>query len=553
VVSAVGLGAWAVAAPAGSSPDEEYHLVSIWCGQGNDAAHCRADTAADNGSLDAKQLAARCKPFKGISDPGICRRATATPGKLVPPDLLRSRCYAFLPNDGAACQGRDFGTDPTPDFPTDRGNFDGAYPPVYYAAMHTLVGDDVNSSVVRMRVANIVLFLGIVTALGALVGRTLRKPLVWGLLFSSVPFGIWLVSSINPSTWAVTSAGTLWVSLYALADATGRRSVALAGLAIFSALLGSGARADGCLFTLMAIALVALMRLRGSSRTFWATSIASALVAVFFFLRAGQSSATVDALGTGFSAIRVLPYSWSQLLWSHLQSIPSLWYGAFGSAPIGWGDTSLAPSVLFGSLLAWVAVVYTGWASMNRTKALSIALVGLALLVFPLYLLTRSKLVVGEGLGPRYLLPMIIILTGISLLTVSRPAVRLTRMQLATVVGGLSVANAFALHTQMRRYLTGTDVVGFNLNRDTEWWWGGSVPPMAVWAIGSLAFTLTCVLVVSVTVRDEAQMDADDAADGPGTRADQARGADQPGDADESRKPGLRSGRRRASRAPVTP
>jgi hypothetical protein len=247
----------------------------------------------------------------------------------------------------------------------------------------------------------------------------------------------------------------------------------------------------------------------------------------------------------------VLPYSWSQLLWSHLQSIPSLWFGTFGSAPIGWGDTSLAPAVLCGSFFAWAAVVYTGWASMSRAKALSITLVGLALLIFPLYLLTRSKLVVGEGLGPRYLLPMIIIFTGLSLLTVTRRAVRLTRGQLVTIVVALSVANAFALHTQLRRYLTGTDVVGFNLDRNVEWWWGGSVSPMAVWAIGSLAFALVCVLVVAVTVQDESHVDAAVAADEVDGVDEVEHATDRYQDADDVVAAPATRGLRRASRSPA--
>jgi hypothetical protein len=40
----------------------------------------------------------------------------------------------------------------------------------------------------------------------------------------------------------------------------------------------------------------------------------------------------------------------------------------------------------------------------------------------------------------------------------------------------------------MRRYLTGTDYGGLNLNSSIEWWWAAPVSPMLVWFIVSVAF-----------------------------------------------------------------
>jgi len=36
----VALGAWSVASPVGASPDEDYHLVSIWCSHGERPGLC---------------------------------------------------------------------------------------------------------------------------------------------------------------------------------------------------------------------------------------------------------------------------------------------------------------------------------------------------------------------------------------------------------------------------------------------------------------------------------------------------------------------------------
>lgn len=40
LLAIAGLGAWAFASPAGSSPDDDYHLASIWCAQGERDSIC---------------------------------------------------------------------------------------------------------------------------------------------------------------------------------------------------------------------------------------------------------------------------------------------------------------------------------------------------------------------------------------------------------------------------------------------------------------------------------------------------------------------------------
>jgi hypothetical protein len=55
---------------------------------------------------------------------------------------------------------------------------------------------------------------------------------------------------------------------------------------------------------------------------------------------------------------------------------------------------------------------------------------------------------------------------------------------------GVAVANSRALHSTLRRYITGVDEQSFNLNARIEWWWSIPVQPMTVWFVGSTAFGL---------------------------------------------------------------
>jgi glutamate mutase epsilon subunit len=116
---------------------------------------------------------------------------------------------------------------------------------------------------------------------------------------------------------------------------------------------------------------------------------------------------------------------------------------------------------------------------------------------------------------PRYILPLIVLLGGLLVLEVGRKRFVLGRVQSLAVVVALSGANLVALHTNIRRYVTGADVPDWNLNSNVEWFWSGAPAPMAVWAVGSLAFAgLVAVLVreMSISAARAPEINADERA-----------------------------------------
>ena len=114
-----------------------------------------------------------------------------------------------------------------------------------------------------------------------------------------------------------------------------------------------------------------------------------------------------------------------------------------------------------------------------------------ALWAIPLYLLQLGGFQAGEQVQPRYLVPLMMVFLGTMLLTSSgKPLLSIPRA-LWFVIVALSVANAIALHTNIRRYTTGIRVQGFNLDSPREWWWPffpDFLSPNVVWAIGTMAF-----------------------------------------------------------------
>jgi hypothetical protein len=108
----------------------------------------------------------------------------------------------------------------------------------------------------------------------------------------------------------------------------------------------------------------------------------------------------------------------------------------------------------------------------------------------------ESGLKVGTVVQPRYVLPLIVLFAAVALLHRGDASLGLSRLQLLILAGALSIANAMALHANIRRYVTGTDVSGWNLNSNIEWWWHLPLSPMFVWIAGSVTFALMLLALV---------------------------------------------------------
>lgn len=454
----VALLGWALASPVGASPDDDFHLNSIWCG----------DSIRD----------------------GLCETGPSDDKRVVPEPLGASACYAFRADVSASCQRAGFSSDTYSLAPAARGNWTGDYPPVFYAVMGVFAGHDISVSVMLMRVFNAVLFVGMSTALFVLLPRARRTALVWGFAITLVPLGMFLIPSTNPSSWAIISAGTLWIALLGYFETTGRRRLGLGTLAAVSTVIGASARADSAIYAIVAIAAVVVISAKRERRFLVSLALPGvlALIAMYFYFSAGQSSFASSGLSSNGQA-----GDWKHLLFLNVLNVPDLWAGALGRWGLGWLDTALPAVVWLSAVAVFSALTFTGLRSLAWRKALAVAGIIAALWTIPTYVLVRSQALVGEQVQPRYILPLIILLAGVTLIQSRGRRLELGRGQAIIVAAALSVANSVALHFNLRRYITGTDVTSWNLNAGVEWWWGIAVSPMFVWAVGSVAFAAVIV------------------------------------------------------------
>jgi hypothetical protein len=138
-----------------------------------------------------------------------------------------------------------------------------------------------------------------------------------------------------------------------------------------------------------------------------------------------------------------------------------------------------------------VTIVILSLRSADKKQLTAFFAVLAALWAMPLYLLQLGGFVTGEQIQPRYMLPLMIVLLGTLLVRQDGKPLLTKPGELWFVIIALTLANAIALHTNIRRYTTGMGVQGFNLDSPREWWWlffPDFLGPTLLWAIGSVSF-----------------------------------------------------------------
>lgn len=467
---------WSFASPVGASPDDNFHQVSIWCAPGDRPGLC--ESTGDSGT----------------------RRVLAVLADT-------SACFAFVPEHSGKCDPALTGM-----VTTDHGNFTGAYPPIYYGVMSIFTSSDVQTSVLLIRVFNSLLAVAVVTSLYLLVDQRLRRAMLWGLLLTAIPTGVFLVASINPSGWAILSAGTTWIAMvgYFRAPTFGKR-VALGALALLTALMGAGSRGDSAVYVALGALLAAIITFERSRRFMMMLIIPVAAMAMgaVSYLGSGQAGM---AIGGEMSDTPTQGSDFVATFVRTLTNIPVMWMGNFGTQALGWGDVEIPAAVWFPTTILFGALAFWSLSRRRDTRLIiATALVTLALIAVPSWVITQNGVEVGVLVQPRYILPLQVLFIGVLLFGGGDIRRDTTRIQRWLIVIGLSAANSLSLYATMRRYLTGTDYRGFNLNAGIEWWWTNMpLPPGVFWGMSTLAFAVLLLVSTGVLSRSHALAGAPD-------------------------------------------
>lgn len=463
----ISLLAWAFASPLGSTPDEDYHLASIWCGQGERE--------------------------------GLCDYSTEKAGDIIVPasTVEAANCFAFHPELSANCPVKPSSETTV----TGRSNADGGYPPVFYWVMGAFAGPELVLSVLLMRIFNSLLFVVLLLTTFLLSHKSLRVPLLWGITITVVPLGMFLIPSVNPSSWALISATVLWASLAGFFNAvSSKQRIALGIIAGIATIIGAGARSDAAVYSGIAVVVAVILSWKQISqrRMLLLLPAVIVLVALGFFFSGGQSSVVApDGSATTNASIGVV-----SLAFANLALLPQLWTGVLGTWGLGWLDTTMPGIVWVTSVAMFSAFVFAGLKSLSKAKAFAVSLLFICLIAIPLYILVNDRVMVGAGVQPRYIFPLMIMFAGVALTALKPGKDTFSAVQVWVAVAGLTVANSLALHTNIRRYVTGIDTGGVNLDDKVEWWWEIPIGPMWMWAIGTITFGIVLCFLANWTLKN---------------------------------------------------
>ena len=470
VLAFLALAVWAFSSPIGSSPDDDFHLTSVYCVQGESEY---------------------CQPGREFET------------RVIPVGFLDLTCYAMKSKESAACQVGAFPSESQDTFETNRGNFIGKYPPVYYGAMSLFAGEDVESSALVMRLINAAAFVGLVTTLVAILPVWRRRMVILGWLVTLIPLGVFLIPSNNPSGWAVTGVGVAFTATVGWFETQGWRRWALGFLMLLGVIMAAGSRGDAAIFAAGAVGAAVVLNWTWSRRWLlnfaWLPAVAIGVAAVLWSMsnqsdiaiegfQSEDSTDTVAGGGTGGPS-QASPPSGLGLVAYNLLMMPHLWTGVFGTWGLGWFDTLMPAVVPWATAASFIAVGVSGLAHMNKRKAIAISGVVVVLTVVPLYTLSIGGETVGSSFQPRYLLPVVVLLALMMTYETAGTCFRLAKPQLTVVMLALAGAMTVALQVNIRRYVTGTDAQGPDLDTGAQWWWHSAIAgPTLTWALGSAAF-----------------------------------------------------------------
>ena len=469
------LGSWALSSPPGSGPDDEYHLSSIWCSRGYRMQFCEKSTSIYEAKI----------PLQLHRNGG-------------PRTIF---CYAGDSKISASCI-RGLDAEAVTKLESSKRFNTSTIASNFYKTNGFFVSPNVNGSILTMRFLQILIFFALISF--AIYSSAERKWAVLLALFvGMVPVGLFIIPSTNPSSWAivgVVSAGICVMNFF-ISSKRSHRVIAVIGF-LMAVLLTRNVRADINIMMAICVTLGAVsgfaIKETDRSLKFDRTKL--------------PKLAFLVAPGLLYIHLKVFSlYPWSVInfilggsFFSFSNDSPQAFLGFLGgSIQLGSADFAPTPVVLILMSVGLVTFIVITARFVPLKVKISSGF-GASLLFFLPYWFSVGAI----GMASRYIMAIYLV----SLATFSASAFtsrRLTNFKfskssLLTIFLTISLGQSLSLHQSIRRYVTGTNISGWNLNKGAQWWWTHGPSPLSIWMIGSVAFSTALFIVLLMTNSDRA-------------------------------------------------
>jgi hypothetical protein len=440
---------WGFAAPIGAGADADFHLSSIWCGQGE--------------------------------RPGLCEERQDA-GWYV---------QAKVPFMFQMCDGRPIEYQPTcPTIESEPAmQFLRTAPPQqvnnYYRAMSVFASQNTNQSVLIIRSVNALIASAVLCGLLLVSRGKTRLAIAASWTIGLIPVAVQNFSSVNPRGWSYLAVFATWGFLASALEAPPRssRSYYAYLLGLLSAFLAFATRIDGSLYVLFSCAVItACFTLRSyviSKKQLYVS--AAVLIGIALAIRSIPRISRVFTfeLPSGIALPRYL------LL--HLVQGPEFIAQAWG---YNVGQQGNGPGIIGVIGLSLFAITL----AFSLKKANPIQIVGVTTIaVFIASAQLRGSIAIGE-LTPssgEYVMSLTVFLLGFSIWTsASQQMLQISRSGRIGVIALLTFSHAVALYSYMEFYVKrGSELGTFKtISLQQQWWWNSGISPNFVFWIACFAF-----------------------------------------------------------------
>jgi len=461
------LAAWSSTLPIGVGPDSEFHLASTWCAAGIREGQCESGSEALTRRVPA-EVVGQCPLMLATS---VCLQMT----RLSQPSEMRETTWV---------------------------NTSGTYVDAYYWINSLLVTDNVEWSVVAIRMLGVALFVAVFAVALSVATARIRRSLVIAIGVTA-PSYLWLVSLVTGQSWTTTGLAGYWLFALVAGESVDwsdrRRRTAVAGMVGCAALVAAS-RTDGVALLFVSTAICAVIALERRSVSLGRQMLVACgtalvgFVVLRFVLSPSYFRYFLAVFAGEHDLLSKYNFTSAELMFHNIHHSAEFVMASLAGQHQTVGDpTIVGPTVYLVSFaLGGLAFLVSG----RPTRQFWIALAGVtvALVVYPVLAALRNGETMIQEFIPRYLAPFAI--PAVGLLLIHAPGVaRLDTMSSSVrrlLVGIIAVSHASALHLAMRFAVSGDNlgVSSWNLNKWVLWWWSIGPSPMTMWMLGSVALPM---------------------------------------------------------------